>query len=141
MAQATSIDVENTVIGLLDGSELSRTINGGVYHGGERPVASRKEDITVSFGAGTAGQIETGTVNVYIYVPDKDECDNATFTANTERLAEISTFAAGWAEQLCCQADGYVIELRDTVQVGNIPAIHQHFVAVRLEYKHCGIVH
>ena len=55
---------------MLQSTELSAMISGGVYRDGYRPRDSKLEDIIVIFTNGEVGEVEIGTVTINIYVPD-----------------------------------------------------------------------
>ena len=119
----------------LKSSELARLINGGVYHEGQRPANSRKEDAVVVFTAGLAGQVDSGTITVLVYVPDIDADGTGVPLENKRRTAEIASAALDWVKGMQTALTGYRIELSQAIATSSEELLRQHFVSVRISYE------
>lgn len=75
----------------INGSQLQTAVN-GVLRKTRRPENSNKEDIIISILANENGQIQTATVNVNIYVPNKI-VDELYSEEDTKRCDELSQLA------------------------------------------------
>lgn len=129
----TAHQVQSDFIAMLKGSELAKAVNGGIYRNGYRPRDSRNEDIIVTFINGTPRQIEEGAVTVSIYVPDIVEGDG-TYVEDGRRTAELEAVADAWVSSLNASHSRYKISLMRSISTVRDEAIHQHMVAVQMEY-------
>lgn len=129
----TAHQVQSDFIAMLKGSELASAVNGGIYRNGYRPRDSRNEDIIVTFVNGIPHQIEEGAVTVSIYVPDIVE-DDSTYVEDGRRTAELEAVADAWVSSLNASHSRYKISLMRSISTVRDEAIHQHIVAVQMEY-------
>lgn len=129
----TAHQVQSDFIAMLKGSGLASAVNGGIYRNGYRPRDSRKEDIIVTFVNGVPRQIEEGAVTVSIYVPDIVE-DDGTYVEDGRRTAELEAVADTWVSSLNASHSRYKISLMRSISTVRDEAIHQHMVAVQMEY-------
>jgi len=131
--QKTAWQVEEDLMGWLEGGELVEFLGGGVYHSGLRPWKSRAGDIVVEHLAGEAGVPQRGTVNVLCYLPDVLDGDGYprkdAARAGAERLADE------WADGIAGRG-GYHWTLAQPVRTEDDPAIRQHYVYIKLNYKY-----
>lgn len=134
----TGKQIQGDVYRLLAASQLATQLSGHVYRDGYRPRDSRLEDATVTFTAGTPGDIPTGIVTVNIYVPDIDPDGDGTWVEDGQRTEEIERLAASWVDGLTADVSSYLFRLQDTIRTEAEPDIRQHFVTIRLKYRYCG---
>ncbi len=132
----TSKQVQGDIYRFLKDSDLSMMISGGVYRNGMRPRDSKAEDAVVTFITGTVGDVQSGVVVVNIYVQDVDPWSDGVLVENSERTEEIEVAADQWVESLTCALSDYKFGLAAAIQTFEEPAIHQHFVSVRLRYDY-----
>ena len=132
----TSKQVQGDIYRFLKDSDLSMMISGGVYRNGMRPRDSKAEDAVVTFITGTVGDVQSGVVVVNIYVQDVDPWSDGVLVENSERTEEIEVAADQWVESLTCALSDYKFGLAEAIQTFEEPAIHQHFVSVRLRYDY-----
>ncbi len=114
---------------------LAKELNGGIYYEGLRPIGSHREDAVLVFTQGQAGQIDTGTVTVLVYVPDIDHDGTGALVENKRRTAEVEAAALSWVKELQSDLTGYMIELSQTILTMPDDAIQQHFVSIKIYYE------
>lgn len=114
---------------------LAKELNGGVYREGLRPVSSRQEDAVLVFTQGTAGQLDTGTITVLVFVPDIDNDGTGSLVEDKRRTAEIEAAALSWVKGLQSDLTGYKTELAQTILTLPDIAIKQHFISVKINYE------
>lgn len=134
----TSKQIEGDIYHLLSASLLSEYITGGVYRHGLRPRDSRREDATVMFTTGTAGEIEEGVVTIHIYVPDLLPYSNGVRVEDGSRVEQVERLAQEWSDSLRSVKSGYTFRLHQTITTDEDEAVGQHFVVVKLRYRHYG---
>lgn len=137
--QKTAKQIQGDIYKLLATSPImTNQLSGKVYRNGYRPRDSRQEDTVVTFTAGLPGQIQTGIVTINIYVPDIDPDDNGTWVEDGERTAQVEDLAQQWVNALTADTmPPYIFALQDTIHTVSEPDIDQHFVTIRLKFKHC----
>lgn len=114
---------------------LAKELNGRVYREGLRPVSSCQEDAVLVFTQGSAGQIDTGTITVLVFVPDIDHDGTGSLVEDKRRTAEIEAAALSWVKELQSNLTGYKIELAQTILTLPDVAIKQHFTSVKINYE------
>lgn len=138
----TAKQVQSDIIALLEGSELAAGVTGRIYRGtpdgSYRPRDSRLEDLIVIFTSGEADEIETGTVTLNIYVPDIDIYGDGVLGEDGARTAEVEEMAAAWVESLTAGRSNYKFRLSQTIYTQREEDLRQHFVVVKLAYRHYG---
>lgn len=117
-------------------SPLARELSGEVYLQGLRPRDSRKEDLVIIFTAGTAEQVQSGFVTLNIFVPDIDARADGTLVQDGQRTATIERKAQEWASTLSAAHNGYLWRLQGIIATYPDADIKQHFVSVRLYFRH-----
>lgn len=132
----TASQIQGDIYQMLQSSELSAMISGGLYRDGYRPRDSKLEDIIVIFTYGEVGEVETGTVTINIYIPDIDPFANGVLVKDGARSAELESAAARWVESLTVDKSNYKFRLAQTIYTESEPDIYQHFVVVSLRYKY-----
>lgn len=132
----TASQIQGDIYQMLQSTELSAMISGGVYRDGYRPRDSKLEDIIVIFTNGEVGEVEIGTVTINIYVPDIDPYTNGVMVKDGVRCAELENAAARWVEQLTADKSNYIFRLTQTIYTEAEADINQHFVVVSLRYKY-----
>ena len=129
----TGSTFEKDVFNLMKQSPLKSSISGDVYREGMRPINSNKEDAVVSFMAGLDGQIQSGVLNINVYVPD---INNGTEDRlkNIKRCNEIESLCSDIVESL--KLDGYRFSLAAIIQTFKSQEIDQHFINVKLKFNY-----
>ncbi|TXD47339.1 hypothetical protein [Polaribacter sp. IC073] len=112
---------------------INEEINGTFYLRGTRPINSDKEDAIISFMTGLDDQMQTGALNINIYVPDID-IGNSNSVKNIARCNELEAFMLQLTENWTVKSE-YKFTLGQTINTFEEDDIHQHFVNVKLKYK------
>lgn len=134
----TAHKVQDDIMAMLADSELCAELTGQVYREGYRPRDSRAEDVVVLFVNGIPEQIEQGAVTLNIYVPDITPYANGVYVEDGGRVAHIEILADEWVKGLIASRSNYRFKLLRTISTYHDETIHQHFVAVQLEYVYKG---
>jgi len=129
----TGSTFEKEVYRLLSDSELKTAISGDIYREGMRPFNSDKEDAVISFLAGTDGQIQIGTVNVNVYVPDI-QAGVRKKVKDVKRCNEVEEVCQRVSESL--KLSGFLFSTSHIIQTFPEPEIEQHFVNMKLNFKY-----
>ena len=130
----TASEVINDLFKVIKSSPISKEVAGSVYKAGQRPLNSLKEDIVINFLTGTADQIQTGVVNVNVFVPNIDNSSGNT-VCNTSRCRAIESKMGGWVDGLE-DFDGYRLSLDEMIRTMPYEDGKQHFVNVRLKFDY-----
>lgn len=112
---------------------IKTKIKGSVYLRGTRPLNAKTEDAVISFMTGLDNQIQTGALNVNIYVPDIG-IGREDLVKNIGRCTEIEAFMLNLVEQWSVKSE-YKFWLGQTINTFAEDEINQHFVNVKLKYK------
>lgn len=124
--------VEEDVYMLLRNSLLKTSISGSLYRDGMRPINSVNEDAIVSFLTGIDGEIQTGVLNLNIYVPDI--VSNKQKVKNISRCSELEVLANDFIQSLSLYGD-YQFSLDNMIQTFKSDEIDQHFVNCRIKFN------
>lgn len=135
MTTKTDKEVEQDFRNLLINTDLAELINGKVYVKGNRPRDSKAEDAVVSFVTGLPEQIQEGSVNINIYVPDIDREENGVLQEDGDRVQEIEIAAQAWVDTLIGGKSEYKIKLQQTIHSQEDTPTNEHFVVINLRYK------
>lgn len=128
----TGGSVEEDVYMLIKNSQFRTSISGSLYREGMRPINSVSEDAVVSFLAGLDGEIQTGVLNLNIYVPDI--VSNKQKVKNISRCSELEILANNFIQSLSLSGD-YQFELDKMIQTFKSQEIEQHFVNCRIKFN------
>ncbi len=128
----TGGSVEEDVYTLIKNSSLKTSISGSLYREGMRPINSIAEDAIVSFLSGLDGQIQTGVLNLNIYVPDI--VSDKQKVKNISRCSELEVLANTFIQSLSLSGD-YQFELDKMIQTFKSQDIEQHFVNCRIKFN------
>ena len=128
----TGGSVEEDVYTLIKNSSLKTSIQGSLYREGMRPINSVNEDAIVSFLSGLDGQIQTGVLNLNIYVPDI--VSDKQKVKNISRCSELEVLANTFIQSLSLSGD-YQFELDKMIQTFKSQDIEQHFVNCRIKFN------
>ncbi len=129
----TSREVQTTIYKLLRESELSKAVNGKLYHDTTRPRASHKEDIVVRYTTGRSGEVQEGVVTVLIYTEPIPASDG-TLWEDIARTVQIERLATDWVDNL--PTGRYLFSPSDTAQTLYDPEAKQYFTSIKINYKH-----
>jgi len=128
----TGSQIEFDVFSILRGSLLATTIKGSIFREGMRPNGAKTEDAIVSFVAGLDDQIQTGVVNVNIYVPDIAN-GSAVPVKNGSRCQELEILSNNIIQSLI--PGEYRFKLGATIQTYKAEGIDQHFVNCKIKFE------
>ncbi len=123
--------IENDVYDFVK-EQLETVIKGKVYIE-ERAFNSKEEDAVISIIASTAEQIQSGMLNINIYVPDIDNIDYKK-VKNKTRCDELELFMLELIESLSTKNE-YKFKLKNNVQTFKEAEIEQHFVNTKLKFE------
>lgn len=128
----TGSEIEKDVLLMVNGSQLVNAINGAVYVDGTRPASSTKEDIVVSFQSGKEESVQTGDLEINIYVPDSGNTTDG-YLKNASRCLVLEQLAMTMINSIVSVE--YSIYLAETINSVKVPEVNQHFVNVKLKFK------
>ncbi len=118
-------------------TSIKTKISGNVYLSGTRPLNASTEDAVISFLTGLDTQIQTGVLNINIFVPDIN-IGAAQLVKNISRCNEIEAFMLALIEEWSVKSE-YKFSLNQTILTLKDEEIEQHFVNVKLKYKRLSI--
>lgn len=125
----TDIDIKDDLYLLLKDSPLAQEAKGGISKT-YRPMNSRSEDIVISVLANANGQSQKSTINVNIYVADKQI--NGRYEEDTKRLRVLCRLAADYFDSL--HHEDFWLKL-DTQTIFTEDATHEHIINNKLFYQ------
>ncbi|MEG1794620.1 MAG: hypothetical protein RR257_06335 [Rikenellaceae bacterium] len=125
----TGSEIEGDMVLIIKGSQLAGAVNGGVYVDG---TTSNKEDIVVSFQSGIEGSVQTGCIEVNIYVPDIGNSTDG-FVKNAPRCLSLEQLVMKVVNSM--QSVEYAFYLGETIHSPKVLDVNQHFVNVKLKFK------
>ncbi|MVM35263.1 hypothetical protein GO755_34900 [Spirosoma sp. HMF4905] len=119
----------------ISGSALEIAVSGTVYKSGCRPNNSVLEDLVINPLPVNGNQIQQGTCNVNLYVPDLRLLVNNEwqFFPNSERIATLLDLAT--ALLASHDEDWYGFELALTSNPMAVPELKQHYVNLRVDFQ------
>jgi 3-dehydroquinate dehydratase len=126
----TAGQIERDIFGLIKTQVLS-VISGGVYRKGLRPKGSELEDAVISFMTGDAEQVQTGVLNLNVYV--KNINVDGSLVCDIARCTEIEAELMSIIESMV--STEYSISIGSAIQTFEEPKIEQHFVNCKIKYK------
>jgi len=131
----TSEEVEADIYAALKNSSIKDLISGKIYLNGTRPLDARTEDGVITFLSGIDIQVQTGIVNVNIYVPNINNGQSKGLKIkDVKRCKEISMALQSF--QLSIRILGeYYIELDSMIKTFEADEIEEYFVNCRLKFK------
>lgn len=133
----THHQITRTVRRLLRESKLADEITGEVYYDGSRPRDSKAEDAVVIFTDGDAQEVQEGTITVNVFFPDIDPWSDGVFVEDGERAETLEALAQEWADSITCdKTEGYLFRLAAAIHTTPEPDTKEHFVVIRLAFKH-----
>jgi hypothetical protein len=128
----TGEQIVDDIYEIVNESALKTAITGIVYKDTMRPIDAKTEDIVVSFLTGINSQIQTGAVNVNIYVPDIDN-GGKVLVKNIPRCRELGIIANTFIEGL--KIEGYKFEDGPTIQTFKADGTNQHFINCKIKFQ------
>lgn len=130
----TGSEVENDITGIIVASALKTAVGGKVYKEGQRPLNSKAEDIVISFLTGLDGQVQTGVLNINIYVPNV-VADKATgeLVKHTSRIRQLEIIANQTVGSIVNTE--YNFSLGAMIQSFKAEGIDQYFINVKLKFS------
>lgn len=132
----TGAEFEQHIYRLINNSPIRGLITGKVYLGGLRPVNSKLEDAVISYQTGLSDQIQTGNVNVNIFVPNIVYVDDNGSKLNIKNFQRCSLIERACQDFISSQiANEYQLGLATTIQTFEHEA-EQHFINMRIRYRY-----
>ncbi len=128
----TGSEIESDVYAIINASQLKTAIGGLTYKEGLRPINSKAEDAVVSFMTGLDGQIQTGVVNLNIYVPNIDN-GSGSLVKNVSRCRVLEILANAIIQELV--PGEYHFALGAIIQTFPADEINQHFVNCKIKFE------
>ena len=113
---------------------LSLPITGKFYKRGTRPMGSKKEDCVVGFISGNSNQIQEGECVVNIYVNDIMARDGQ-YYKDFSRCVELEALMVAIPGELNTLGN-IRFEKSDIVRTFEERDLNQHYVSLKLKYKH-----
>ncbi len=129
----TPEEIEGDVYRLINSSPIKKAIKGKVYRKDLRPDNATTEDVVVIFSSGVNSQIQSGTVEVNVYVPDISIPGYSSKKKNEPRVKELGNIINEWIEQV--DSIEYEFDVLVTPTAIGIEGIEQHLISVLLEFK------
>lgn len=128
----TGSQIEGDIYTLINNSAVKNAIEGSLYREGMRPINAETEDAVVSFLTGLDGEIQTGILNLNIYVSDIDS--NTHKVKDITRCTELESIANEFIQSLSITGD-YKLELDNMIQTFKAEGIEQHFINCRIKFS------
>jgi len=128
----TGGEIEADVYAIIVASALKAAITGTIYKDGMRPINATSEDAVVSFMTGLDNQIQTGILNLNIYVSDID-AGAGVLVKNSSRTRQLEGIANTIIQGLIPTA--YRFSLGAIIQTFPADAIGQHFVNCKIKFQ------
>lgn len=132
----TGYQIADDIIRLLKGTPVASEAKGGIYHGGQRPRDSQKEDIVVIYTTADAAQFQKGVVTVNVYVPDIRNSHRGVLVTDVRRCGELEAALRSSVDSLTADKSGYLFSLREAVHTQRDDNIQQSFVVAHIGFKH-----
>jgi len=131
MSSKTGGQIELDVFTIINASPLKTAISGKIYKHGMRPINAKSEDAVVSFLTGLDDEIQTGIVNLNIYVSDIKQ--GASMVKNGERCRELEELTRGIIQGQTPQE--YRFRLGAIIQTFAAEGTDQHFVSAKIKFQ------
>lgn len=112
-------------------SEVETMLSGKLYRKGLRPKDSVLEDAVLSFMTGITEQVQTGLLNLNVYVKNITLGDVP--VCNVPRCTEIEAALSSIVFEAV--SSEYELSLGSTIQTFEEPLINQHFVNCKIKFK------
>lgn len=127
----TDIDIEDALYDYLKDSELTQEVRGELYKG-ERKDGSRAEDVVIVVTSNiNSDDIQTGSVNVNIYVPKVPTASGE--IQDKPRVRDLARIAEALLKVI--NADGYRMAL-DRQRVFEMPSNREHCISNMLNVQY-----
>lgn len=131
----TAGQIELDVFNLFREEIKSFLINGEVFLRGAVPlndmVTTVNEFAVVSFHVGTDADVQIGTLNINIYIPNID-IGKGQLVKDISRCGEVESFMLNLVQNAKSE---YHFSLAQTINTFAETETNQHFVNIRIKYK------
>lgn len=127
----TAGEIETDIYNLVSNSTIKNFIGGTIYREGMRPFDSIEEDAVITVLAGTSEEIQTGYVNVNVYVPD---IFNNEPVKNISRCIAIEKHLRDFIRSNTLSNE-YLFEADSIIKTFKEEEINQHFVNLKIKFK------
>lgn len=128
----TGGQIEADFFDMVKASSLAQSITGTIYKSGMRPIDQKTEDAVISFLTGVDAQVQSGVVNLNIYVPDIDN-GGGQFVKNTARCRQLEIEGNEFVQGT--KPGSYRISLAQIIQTFKAEDASQHFVNVKIRFE------
>lgn len=127
--------VEEDFFQALKNSALKSMIAGKIYYSGTRPLDSKGEDVVISFLTGDMDQIQTGFINVNVFVPNVDIGGNSGITVrDVARCKQLEIALTEWVESISLLGE-YKIKAESPPQSKPVDSIDQYYINCKLNFS------
>lgn len=115
--------------------EFRGTLPVNTFLNGTRPFNSRIEEAVITFISGIDDQVQTGIVNINVYVPNiNNGVNKGVMVKNVKRCKQVSIALKEF--QLSIRSFGeYYFTLDSIIKTFKVDEIEEHFVNCRLKFK------
>lgn len=137
----SALQVINDLYRVVRSSLLATAVKGDVYKEGTRPLNALSEDVVINFVSGTASQIQSGIVNINVFVPDIDN-GSGNMVCDVSRCRDIEGIATAWIESTLddelysLNLDSYRFTLDEMMRTMRYEDNKQHFVNIQLKFDY-----
>jgi hypothetical protein len=129
----TGGEIVTVVYNSVKSSSLRLAVEGDLYRDDERPDNATTEDIVVSILAGDNEQIQSGFINLNIYVPDGVNQEGVK-AKDSKRCTELEIIANAFVGSISLLSE-YQFALDKIVQSFAVEGIEQHFINCRIKFR------
>ena len=128
----TGGEIVTVIYNSLKSSSLRLAVEGNLYRDDARPLNATTEDIVVSILTGDNEQIQSGFINLNIYVPDIDL--EGVKIKDSKRCTELEIIANAFVGSISLLSE-YQFALDKMVQSFAVEGIEQHFINCRIKFR------
>jgi len=129
----TAGEIETDVYGIVANSLLKTAIKGKVYREGTRPLSSKEEDVVITFLTGDHDEIQSGFVNINVYVPNVDN-GSKVLIKNVARCIQVERILRDMLQSISIHKE-YRFFSDSTIKSFKAEEIEQYFVSCKLKFK------
>lgn len=129
----TSGQIEQDIFNILKNSALKGIVKGSIYKKGTRPFNATTEDLVINFLTGKDYQIQTGIVNLNVYVQDINNGNSGMLIKNVVRCNQIEQALMEFTESIRLSNE-YFFERDETIHTLESEN-NERLVNCRLKYR------
>jgi len=128
----TGSEIVTIIFNSVKASSLNTAIKGELYRDDTRPLNAITEDIVVSIIAGDNEQIQSGFINLNLYVPDVDS--EGSKEIDSKRCIVLEGIANTYVDSISLLSE-YQFALDKMIQTFKVVGIEQHFINCRIKFR------